>query len=178
MGIKLASIAVGAAGGAISGSALLACYFVASAKANGADGGDWLSFAGVFFGVAATIGGTLGIESIRERMRHGRAVSDLDAALSIWIETSGRARIALGRDVLADLREQIAYISAISADLSRSKRAAVAGTHNFNFHAPSMIKHLEEAMTMLADNRQTFITYITGEMVSYAETMRRVLHAK
>ena len=159
----------------MSGAGVLSCYFVARANANGANGGDWLSFAGVFLGVVATIVGTLLIETIREQINHRRAAADLDVALSIWVRTAEGARAALGRDVLGDMRQQVAYISAISADLSRSKRAAVFGMHNFNFHVPVMVERLEEAMTMLADNQNTFILHITADMISYAETVRTVL---
>src|SRR3546814_6414021 len=83
----LKRVGEGALGGLISGTILLAAYLLATANMNGADGGDWLAFAGVVVGVGATITGTLAIDRLKDRRAHKAATASLLHALDLWAVT-------------------------------------------------------------------------------------------
>lgn len=168
---NLKGLGIGAAGGLIASGSLLAIYFVASARAEGADGGDWLQFASVFFGVTATIAGTLAIERIKRGRAHSNAVKNLLGALDIWCATLDTLPADLNNARIADLRQQHAYISFVSGDISRDQGRASMATHLFCFHVPKMIDALAKSLDVGGEQEVLVVTYAINEMRSYANTV-------
>jgi hypothetical protein len=65
----LKDIGLGAAGGAASGSALIAGFLIMRAHYRGATDGEWLNFAGVIVGVGLTVAVAKGISMIEHATR-------------------------------------------------------------------------------------------------------------
>lgn len=173
---KFKGIAEGIGGGLVAGALVLAVYFLISANATGADGGDWLNFAGVIFGVMATVGGAMAIERISERRRHKRAVRNLRPALQIWTETIKGLDTIPTKANIANLREQIAYITTLTADLDRDLPHVTMTSHAFCFHIPAMV----EKLSQVADDgpsptQAVVITIALNDMRQYAAVFRQAL---
>lgn len=175
---NLKQYAIGAAGGGAATMLIIAIYIVATANARGADGGDWLNFAAVIFGVGATIGGTLAIERLMDARNHSNAVAGLLEALTMWTATVGQITADLTPARIGDLRQQNAYIITLSAELGRSARTQRMIAHAFTFHVPAMIGALEKAMTEMVGAQQAVIVgHVANEMTRYAHLLRGVLRA-
>lgn len=175
---NLTRIGQGAAGGLIAGSLVLAAYLLATANMNGADGSDWLAFAGVVVGVAATITGTLAIDRLKERRAHKAAVASLLHALDLWADTVDTTAANLNPARFNDLRQQHAYISLLSGDLSRDANSAKMAAHYFSFHVPAMINGLEKALAEHEGAAQiVLINHIVSEMRGYGSTVRTAVAA-
>lgn len=175
---NLARIGQGAAGGLIAGSLVLATYLLATARMNGADGGDWLAFAGVVVGVAATISASITIDRLKERRAHRTVKASLLSAIDIWIETVNSTPENLNKGRFNDLRQQHAYINSIAADLTREAMTAKMACHYFTFHVPAMINGLERAVNEEEGVLQAaFVDSIVGEMRSYGMTVRTAVAA-
>lgn len=170
------SIAQSAAGGLIAGSLVLAAYLLATANMNGADGGDWLAFAGVVVGVVATISASIAIDRLKERRAHRTVKSSLLSAINIWIETVNSTPENLNKGRFADLRQQHAYITSIATELTREAMSAKMACHNFSYHVPAMINGLERAVNEEEGVVQdAFVSSIVGEMRSYGMTVRKAV---
>jgi hypothetical protein len=173
---RLKRIGEGVAGGLISGSVLLTVYLLATANMNGADGGDWLAFAGVVVGVGATIMGTLAIEQLKQRSAHKAAKASLLLALDIWDRTVADTPANLNPANFADLRQQHAYISLIAGDLNRDANAAKMGAHYFSFHIPAMINALVKVLAdMEGAGQMVVVNHVVSEMRSYGTTARNAI---
>lgn len=173
---SLMSLALGGLGGLLSGVALLSAYFIATASAKGADGGDWLAFAGVFFGVVATISGTLSINWINDRVAHRRTVKALNGLLEIWSLTATDVYANLGLDLISDLRQQQAYIAAVAEELGRDAARERMAAHTFCFHTPAMINRLEKLLVQPRDPTiERSVNHVGDEMRRYADIFRGVI---
>lgn len=166
-------------GGLLAGSALLALYLVASANLNGATGGDWLAFAGVFFGVMATMVGTIAVERWRERRKHSRATRQLIPAVDEWIATVEGLPDIPGNSNIADLKEQCAYIAILAAGINRDDTQSAMAAHAFCFHIPTMIDRLREAVSAQPGPKEAvIITLALNDMKEYGRIFRQVLSVK
>src|SRR3546814_8987947 len=139
----LKRVGEGALGGLISGAILLAAYLLATANMNGADGGDWLAFAGVVVGVGATITGTLAIDRLKDRRAHKAATASLLHALDLWAVTVDTTATNLNPARFNDLRQQHAFISLIAGDLSRDANTAKMAAHYFSFRSDEHTSELK-----------------------------------
>lgn len=172
----LKGLGIGAIGGLIGSGAVLALYFIALANTQGADGGDWLAFAGVAVGVFATISGTLAIERLKERRTTRAALANMGEAVGIYIGTVNNTPANLNPAQFADLRQQHAYISHLSGELAGASGRQRMAAHLFSFHAPAMVARLERSLTEFEGAAQiALVNYIVGEMRSYAMTLQGVL---
>lgn len=168
---NLKQYAIGAAGGAVASAAIVALYLVATANARGADGGDWLAFAGVFFGVMATIGGTRWLEKSKEREAKravkaalGAAVDHLRTTLNQFPENPQKGR------ALADIKQQVAYIVSLSNEVSQNAWFARLALHEFGFYMPDLLNALNREVTGMepAEVRQARMVDICNAMHTYA----------
>ena len=179
MGEWLKGISQGIIGGLLSGGALLGIYLLVTANANGADGGDWLAFAGVFFGVVFTIMGTRAIEQIKERTAQKAAIKRLRGALDVWIATVNEFPSAQNMETLADLRQQLEYIGAIGADVGRDVVATNLALHVFTFHVPAMVQKLRKIVVEMDPGapQQVAINLVLADLRAYAQNVRMTLQA-
>jgi hypothetical protein len=180
MGEWLKGISQGVIGGLLSGGAILGIYLLVTANANGADGGDWLALAGVFFGVVFTIMGTRAIEQLKERAAQKAAIRRLRGALDVWTATVNEFPGAQNMATLADLRQQLEYIGAIGADVGRDVVATNLSLHIFTFHVPAMLEKLRKIIVEFDPGapQQVAMNLVLADLRAYAQNVRMTLTAK
>lgn len=180
MGEWLKGISQGVIGGLLSGGAILGTYLLVTANAKGADGGDWLAFAGVFFGVVFTIVGTRTIEQMKERATHKAAIKRLRGALDVWTATVNEFPGAQNMETLADLRQQLEYIGAIGADVGRELVATNLALHIFTFHVPAMVLKLRKIVVEMdpGAHQQVAMNLVLDDLRAYAQNVRMTLAAE
>lgn len=167
---NLKQYAIGAAGGAVASVAIVALYLIVTANARGADGGDWLAFAGVFFGVMATMLGTIGVERYKEREKDREVIAALRVGLSTWIETVDSFPANQTNAVLRDMEQQVGFLASVAGQLGRNQLTAMIGMSAFNFHVPTMIDALRTNLLAMARGPQHLVQMndILRDMRHYA----------
>lgn len=134
-------LGTGAIGGAIGAVAVLSFFVVSWAGSQGVDAGAWLNFAAVFFGVAATMIGTLAIDGLKRREEERRALQATLSALSVMKTTIEQLPAVPMNSHIADLRQQHAYIGSLASSV-RPHTVAKYALHYFDFHVPQIIRVL------------------------------------
>ena len=163
----------GIIGGLLSGGAIFGAYLLVTANANGADGGDWLAFAGVFFGVVFTIMGSRALEQMNERAAQKAAIKRLRGALDVWTATVNDFPGAQNMATLADLRQQLEYIGAIGADVGRDVVATNLSLHIFTFHVPAMLEKLRKIVGEFDPGapQQVAMNLVLTDLRAYAQNV-------
>lgn len=102
-----------AAIGGITGLLIVAVYIVLRGWQSDVKPGEWLNFAGVIFGVAATVGGTIGLDSLRKSIARRQALGELIRALNMFVRSSDNARTepSKAEEWGRGIRMQARYIS-------------------------------------------------------------------
>ena len=171
----LKGIAQGAGGGVLAGAAVLATYIVATANARGANGGDWLAFAGVFFGVAFTIAGTLSVDWFRKARADKAVAIALQKALGDWIKTINAYPQNRNAAALKDLDQQLAYITSLAPEVSRDATLLNLALHAFGFHVPRMIETLQRQLVSMTPVAPADEQRVLDDLRGYAANVQSVL---